>query len=91
MGIEFDPDLNWDEREQIYKMSGKIIRTSNITQSAIGNKDGFWTTVVAAAVFVDMKFASESLLGSQIQQVTEIGEQNLAGKNHQVPGNSNIQ
>jgi len=52
LGIEFDPDLAWDEREQIYKMSGKIVRTTNITQSAIGNKDGLWTTVVAAAVFV---------------------------------------
>ena len=62
LGIEFDPELAWDEREQIYKMSGKIIRTTNITQSAIGNKDGLWTTVVAAAVFVDMKFASEALV-----------------------------
>jgi arginine decarboxylase len=61
LGIEFDPDLAWDEREQIYKMSGKIIRTTNITQSAIGNKDGLWTTVVAAAVFVDMKIISELL------------------------------
>lgn len=59
LGIEFDPDLAWDEREQIYKMSGKIIRTTNITQSAIGNKDGLWTTVVAAAVFVDMKIISD--------------------------------
>jgi len=62
LGIEFDPELAWDEREQIYKMSGKIIRTTNITQSAVGNKDGLWTTVVAAAVFVDMKFASEGLV-----------------------------
>jgi len=34
-------------------MSGKIVRTTNITQSAIGNKDGLWTTVFAAAVFVN--------------------------------------
>lgn len=68
LGIEFDPDLAWDEREQIYKMSGKIIRTTNITQSAIGNKDGLWTTVVAGAVFVDMKFVSESLISNQAQQ-----------------------
>jgi arginine decarboxylase len=62
LGIEFEPDLGWDEREQIYKMSGKIIRTTNITQSAIGNKDGLWTTVVAAAVFLDYKFVTESLI-----------------------------
>jgi len=66
LGIEFDPDIAWNEREQIYKMSGKIIRTTNITQSAIGNKDGLWTTVVAAAVFVDMKFASQNLISPNL-------------------------
>jgi arginine decarboxylase len=53
LGIEFDPELDWDEREQIFKMSGKIVRTTNITQSAVGHKDGLWTTVFAAAVFID--------------------------------------
>jgi len=52
LGLEFDPNAAWDEREQIYKASAKIIRTSNTTQSAIGNKDGLWTTVLAAAVFI---------------------------------------
>jgi hypothetical protein len=45
--------LDWDEREQIFKMSGKIVRTANITQSAVGNKDGLWTTVFAAAAFIN--------------------------------------
>src|ERR1044071_3488886 len=53
LGIEFNPELDWDEREQIFKMSGKIVRTTNITQSAIGNKDGLWTTVFSAAVFIN--------------------------------------
>ena len=53
LGIEFDPNQAWDEREQIYKMSGKIVRATNITKSAIGNKDGLWTTVFAAAIFCD--------------------------------------
>jgi arginine decarboxylase len=52
LGIEFDPEKSWDEREKIYKASGKIIRTRNITQSAEG-KGGLWTTVIAAAVFVN--------------------------------------
>ncbi len=52
LGVEFDPDTAWDEREQIYKTSGKIIRTTNTTQSAIGDKNGLWTTVLAAAVFI---------------------------------------
>ena len=53
LGIEFNPELDWDEREHLFKMSGKIVRTNNITQSAVGNKDGLWTTVFAAAVFIN--------------------------------------
>ena len=34
-------------------MSEKIVRTTNITQSAIGNKDGLWTTVFSACVFIN--------------------------------------
>ncbi len=52
LGLEFDPNAAWDEREQIYKASGKIIKTTNTCQSAVGHKDGLWTTVLAAAVFV---------------------------------------
>ena len=52
LGIEFDPERAWNEREQVFKMSGKIVRTRNATQSAQGNKDGLRTTVVSAAVFV---------------------------------------
>ncbi len=53
LGIEFNPEQAWDEREQIYKASGKIIRTTNITQSAAGDKNGLWTTVLSAGVFVE--------------------------------------
>jgi len=52
LGLEFDPDKAWDERKQEYKASAKIFKTSNISQSAEGNKNGLWTTVVAAAVMV---------------------------------------
>jgi len=52
LGIEFDSDKNWDEREQIYKASGHILKTSNVCQSAEGHKAGLWTTVIAAAVFI---------------------------------------
>ena len=31
--------------------SGQIVKTANITQSAIGKK-GLWTTVLAAAVLI---------------------------------------
>ncbi len=52
MGIPFDPEQDWDEKKKIFKTSGTIINTSNITQSAKGEKTGQWTTVLAAAVFV---------------------------------------
>jgi len=52
LGVEFNPDTAWDEREKVYKLSGKIVATTNVTQSAEGNKNGLWTTVVAAAIFV---------------------------------------
>jgi arginine decarboxylase len=52
LGIEFDPDTAYDDRKQIYKMSGKIVRTSHCVQTAEGDKKGLWTTVVAAAVML---------------------------------------
>lgn len=52
LGIEFDSEKDWDEREDIYKMSGKIVKSLNVTKTAEGDKGGLWTTVVAAAVFV---------------------------------------
>jgi len=52
MGIKFNPDMAWNERKQLYETSGLIIKTKNITQSARGHKNGLWTTVIAAAVFL---------------------------------------
>ncbi len=52
LGLANDPTLSWDERKEEWKLSGKIYRTQNLTQSAEGNKDGLWTTVVSAAVFI---------------------------------------
>lgn len=51
MGIPFDVNADWNEKEQVFKASGRIIRTMNNTQSAVGDK-GLWTSVVAAAVFI---------------------------------------
>jgi arginine decarboxylase len=51
LGLDFDINTSWDEREQVFKSSGKIIKTANITQSAVAQK-GQWTTVVAGAVFL---------------------------------------
>jgi arginine decarboxylase len=52
LGVEFDADTAYDERKEVYRMSGKIVHTTSVTQSAEGHKDGLWTTVVALAVFV---------------------------------------
>jgi arginine decarboxylase len=52
LGIEFDPETAYDKRKETYHMSGKIVQTRACVQTAEGDKDGLWTTVVAAAVFV---------------------------------------
>jgi arginine decarboxylase len=51
LGLEVDPNQAWSEKEQVYKASGLIIRTSNITQTARGQK-GLWTTTVAIAMLL---------------------------------------
>ena len=51
LGIDFNIDESWDEKKEIFKISGKIVSTRNLTQSSIVKKTGF-TTVLAAAVFV---------------------------------------
>ncbi len=52
LGVDFDPDKSWDEKKEVYRLSNQIVRTQNITQTAVGDKKGLWTTVVAAAVLV---------------------------------------
>jgi arginine decarboxylase len=85
LGIEFNSESDWDEREQIFKMSGKIVRTTNITQSAVGNKDGLWTTVFAAAVFInDDNPAAETTksvtVAAQTSPQEEVLRQTLEGQ-----------
>lgn len=52
LGIELDQSLGWDEKKEIYRISDKIVKTTNITQSAIVRGDGRYTTVIAAAVLI---------------------------------------
>jgi arginine decarboxylase len=54
LGVDFDPNASYDERKDIWRVSDKIVTTRNVTQSAIGDRDGLWSSVVAAAVFVDL-------------------------------------
>jgi arginine decarboxylase len=53
LGLELDPDKAWDKRKQEYKMSRQIVLTQSVAQTAEGNKNGLWTTVIAAAVFIE--------------------------------------
>lgn len=52
LGVEFNPDSAWDEKRELWKIADVIYRTKEVTQTAVGNKDGHWTTVVAAAVLL---------------------------------------
>jgi len=51
LGIEFDEDKDWDEKKEVFRISNKIVRTRNITQSAVIRNEGY-TTVIACAVFL---------------------------------------
>ena len=39
-----------EEKRELWRLSGRIVRTSNVTQTAVGDKNGLWPTVIAAAV-----------------------------------------
>ncbi|MEJ2613581.1 MAG: arginine decarboxylase, pyruvoyl-dependent [Ignavibacteriaceae bacterium] len=52
LGVEFNAEADWNEREEVFKMSDKIVRTLNITQTAEGDRNGLWTTVIAAAILL---------------------------------------
>ena len=52
LGMELDEDKAWDEKKEEFRISDKIVRTTNITQSAVVSSLGEYTTVLAAAVFI---------------------------------------
>lgn len=52
LGVDFDEEKSWDENKKIYQLKDKIVRATNITQTAVINTDGSFTTVLAAAVFL---------------------------------------
>ena len=52
LGVEFNPDASWDEKREVWKIADVIYKTKEVTQTAVGNKDGLWTTVVAAAILL---------------------------------------
>ncbi|MBI5148558.1 arginine decarboxylase, pyruvoyl-dependent [Candidatus Pacearchaeota archaeon] len=63
LGIEFDADADYDEMRETWKIDGRIVRTMNVTQSAIG-KEGMWTSVIAVAVFLGNESNGEKKEGN---------------------------
>lgn len=51
LDIPFDPDADWDEQRDVWRMSGQIVRTTSVTEAVEGPADGRWATTVAAAIF----------------------------------------
>jgi len=51
LGVPFNPDQAWDERKEQWKLSGEIVRSTNMSCTAEAREDGKWVTVVSAVVF----------------------------------------
>lgn len=51
-GIDLDPDKAYNERKEIYQAKGLVVRTRAAVQTVEGDKNGLWTTAVAAAVLI---------------------------------------
>ena len=60
LGVPFDPNQAWDERRAVYLMSGDIVKTRNVTQTAECGPDGLWTTVVASCVYVEFNQVNQT-------------------------------
>ena len=53
MGIELDPDTDWNERKQLYITGeNRQFVSCSISKAAHGHREGLWTTVVACAVML---------------------------------------
>lgn len=52
LGVKFNPDESYDKKKELWKISNEIVKTTAITQSAVGDKEGRWTTVISAAVLI---------------------------------------
>ena len=48
----FDPKKDFDPKKKLYRIKEKNVRVSHMTQTTFGDKDGLYTTVFVAAVFL---------------------------------------
>lgn len=51
-GIDLDPNKAYNERKEIYQAKGLVVHTRAVVQTVEGDKNGLWTTALAAAVFI---------------------------------------
>jgi arginine decarboxylase len=52
LGISFEDDVVYDTGKDLWRIKKEVVTTKNITQTAVGEKNGLWTTAVAAAVML---------------------------------------
>ena len=52
LGIDFNPEADYDEKREVFKMAGEIVETKHITEHATSKKENEWASVVVAAVFI---------------------------------------
>lgn len=50
LGIEFDEDKAWDDKEESFKLNDKIYETLNVTSTAEVKKGGYTTTIAACVL-----------------------------------------
>lgn len=51
-GLEFDIDKAYNDQKEIFSIAGKEVLTRSVCQTAVVDKEGLWTTVLAAAVLI---------------------------------------
>ena len=52
LGIDFNPEADYDEKREVFKMAGEIVETRHITEHATIKKENEWASAVVAAVFI---------------------------------------
>ncbi|TFF89647.1 MAG: arginine decarboxylase, pyruvoyl-dependent [Promethearchaeota archaeon] len=52
LGVPFDSEADYDAKQEIFRMNGKIVETKSVTESATVRQEKEWATVLAAAVFI---------------------------------------
>lgn len=53
LGISFENDVTYDSGKDLWRIKREVVSTRNITQTAVGEKNGLWTTAIAAAVLLN--------------------------------------